>query len=70
MPRNLALKQAIVSKDLKYWEVAEKIGCKELDICKLVTGRVEPSYGLAKRIAAELEIDPRILFPEVVGSID
>jgi len=70
MTRNLALKQAIVSKDLKYWEVAERTGCKELDICKIVTGRFEPSYGLAKRIAEVLEVDPRILFPEVVGSID
>ena len=64
MTRNLALKQAIVSKDLKYWEVAERTGCKELDICKIVTGRLEPTYGLACRIAETLEADLDKLFPE------
>ena len=65
MARNLALKQAIVSKDLKYWEVAEKTGCKELDICKIVTGRLEPSYGLACRIAEVVGADVKTLFPEL-----
>jgi len=67
MTRNLALKQAIVSKDLKYWEVADLTGCKELDICKIVTGRLEPSYGLACRIAEVVGIDKKDLFPDLIN---
>jgi len=66
MGRNLALKQAIVHKDLKYWEVAERAGCKELDICKIVTGRLEPTYGLACRIAEVVGVEKKILFPNII----
>jgi len=66
MARNLALKQAIVSKDLKYWEVAELAGCKELDICKIVTGRIDPSYGLACRISEVVGVNIKDLFPNLI----
>lgn len=65
MARNLALKQARIAKNLKQWEVAEKAGCKELDICKIETGRASPTYGLACRIAETLGESKEKLFPEL-----
>jgi len=60
----MALKQARMSKMLSQNDLADKIGCKEREICLLETGRSSPTYGMACRIAEVLGEPREKLFPE------
>jgi len=70
--RNLELKRARNNRLLTQHELAELVGygLREKDICLMETGRKQPNEILAKRIAEALEIDGRLLFPEIVGNIN
>jgi len=70
LAKNLALKQARMSKMLTQNELAQKVNQKEIAITKIETGRALPTYGLALRIAEVLESDARLLFPDIVGEIN
>jgi len=65
MARRVVLRNCRQGKGYTQQSLAEKIGCKERDICLLETGRSSPTYALACRIAEALKVDIKMLFPEL-----
>lgn len=68
MPKNLALKIAIVESGLSQVDVAEAVDLHESRLSQIINGRREPSDAERKAIARVLKRKPAQLFPEALAS--
>jgi transcriptional regulator with XRE-family HTH domain len=68
MPKNIALKIAILHSGLSQIEVATLIGVDEAIISKFVNGHRTPTEEQLKALARVLKRKPEQLFPEAVAS--
>ncbi len=55
MASNYRMKAARVLKGLTQLQLADKVGCKEIDISRLETGRARPDGDTKRRIAEVLQ---------------
>ena len=53
---NLKLKTLLISKGMKQWEFAKKIGINESTLSKIITGRLQPSPSLMQNICKTLKV--------------
>jgi transcriptional regulator with XRE-family HTH domain len=67
MPKNKALKIAIIESELTQFEVAEAIDVHETRMSQIVNGRREPSEVERKAIARILKRKATDLFPEATA---
>lgn len=65
MAKNWRLKEARDNKKMTQYDLAQAVGLKENQITQIETGRASATYGLACRIAEVLEIEKKVLFPDV-----
>jgi len=63
MPKNLALKIAILESGLSQVDVAEAVDLHESRLSQIINGRREPSDAEMKAIARLLKRKPAQLFP-------
>lgn len=68
MPKNLALKIAIVESERSQVEIAKDADIPESRLSKLVNGHDEPTDTERKSLAKILKKKPAQLFPEAVAS--
>ena len=65
LARRVAMKNCRQWKGYTQFSLAEMVGCKEREITLIETGRSNPPYGMACRIAEILEEPREKLFPEL-----
>jgi len=68
MPKNLALKIAIVESGLSQVDIAELADLHESRMSQLVNGRRKPRDAERKVLARILKRKPAELFPEAIAS--
>jgi transcriptional regulator with XRE-family HTH domain len=68
MPKNLALKIAIVESGLSQIEVAKAVDLHESRLSHIINGHREPSEAERKALARVLKRKPAQLFPEALAS--
>jgi len=68
MPKNIALKIAILQSGLSQIEVATLAGLNEAIISKFVNGHLTPTGDQLKTLARILKRKPAQLFPEAMAS--
>lgn len=68
--KNLRLKSARAGRLLTQLALSEQVGCTERIITLVENGRMEPTLGLALRIAEALGVPMGELFPSLAGLAD
>lgn len=67
MAKNWKLKEARDNKKMTQYDLAQAVGLKENQVAQIETGRLNPSYGLACRIAEAVGVDKKDLFPALIN---